>query len=430
MINKIKVVFFNVAKKGFFHLLSANLVLQFAGFSSQFFIAGFLSSTDLGRIKIMQSIIQLMVVVAGIGLNSSVLKLCSEGRGEKDVNSIYFSGLIITFFSTLVFYLVLLEFAFYGAISSDDIINKVMCIFGLAIIPIALNNYHTSYYQALKKIKEIAKIQVTTKIITLIAIVLCTYYFYLFGFIFATLIGFVLTSTYFLLLSKKSFFCGYNNLRSIKALINYAKEHVYYAKYSTFANVSGQFSIVADIIFINYLVEDRSSIGQYAFALTLVLLLDLLLSTIQQISAPYFSSKENDRLAFLSSFKKYQNYLYIIVCLLPIIVFILFSYMVPHLFSGKYSLALQLLPILLLAWCLRALFALKGVAFWGGGFVRVSSLLGVVNMVISIPLLYIGAHNGIFGVAFAKFLATLIAYTTVSVTFYFTYYKSNLDHAN
>lgn len=423
MINKTLALLTNINKKGFFHLLSANFVLQLAGFSSQFFVAGFLEPIDLGRIKIMQSIIQVIVVLASIGLNSSVLKLCSEQRPEQEKDAIYFSGLLITLLSTFIAYLLLITLASLNALSQDQVINNVMYVFALAIIPIAVNGYQTAYFQASKLVKKIAKIQVSTKLIALVLVITLTYYFTLMGFVIATLIGFILTSTYFISSSKKPLKSGWHYLNNIKGFSDNCKKHIYYAKYSSLANVAGQVAILADILFLNFFIEDRSAIGQYAFALTLVLILDLLLSTIQQMCAPYFSGMENNKVALLNSFKKYQGYLYMIVCFLPIAIYFSFSYLVPVLFGDKYNVAIELFPMLLAVWSIRALYALKGVAFWGGGKIKVTSILGLINLIISFPILYIGTNYSVFGVAFAKFIAMFISYFVMSTTFYLTYYK-------
>jgi O-antigen/teichoic acid export membrane protein len=429
LINKTKAVFLSVGKKGFFHLLSANLLLQLAGFASQFFVAGFLEPIDLGRIKIMQSIIQIIVILAGVGLNSSVLKLCSENRTQQETEAIYLSGLIVTLLSTFIAYFCLIALSFLNALSTDEVINNLMFIFAIAIIPIAINSYQTAFLQAVKRVKDIAKIQVTTKIIAIVLIIVLTYYFSLIGFLVATIFGFFFTSALFIYKTREAIYSGSRSISNLENFFIFVKEHLYYAKYSSIANVSGQLAIVADMLFINYFIEDRASIGQYAFALTLVLILDLLLSTIQQMCAPYFSGMENNRIALLSSFKKYQGYLYIIVIILPVCVYIALSLIVLYAFDEKYSQALQLFPFLLSAWAIRALYSLKGVVFWGSGYVKLSSILGIINIALSIPLLYIGAHYNVIGVATAKLIAMLISYCTVSTTFYFLYYKK-IDHAS
>ncbi|MEI8085006.1 MAG: hypothetical protein WCG93_02195, partial [Paludibacter sp.] len=70
--NQDKMNFFqNVREKGFFHLLSANLLIQFFAFASQLLVAGILASDDIGRIKIIQTYFSVFIILAGMGFNAS-----------------------------------------------------------------------------------------------------------------------------------------------------------------------------------------------------------------------------------------------------------------------------------------------------------------------------------------------------------------------
>jgi O-antigen/teichoic acid export membrane protein len=71
----------NVASKGLFHLVSANILIGFFGFGSQLLVAKLLSPTELGQIRTIQSYIGVASIIAGFGFNGAVLKLCSEKRG-------------------------------------------------------------------------------------------------------------------------------------------------------------------------------------------------------------------------------------------------------------------------------------------------------------------------------------------------------------
>ena len=80
----IKIFLRKIQEKGFFHLLSANILIQIFAFASQLFVAGILSPEDIGRIKIIQTYLSVFSVIAGMGLNASTLKICSEGREHKE----------------------------------------------------------------------------------------------------------------------------------------------------------------------------------------------------------------------------------------------------------------------------------------------------------------------------------------------------------
>lgn len=70
----------NLFNKGFFHFFTAQGFVLIAGFISQFFVAGFLDPSDMGRIKIMQTYISFSALICGLGFDISLLKLASEKK--------------------------------------------------------------------------------------------------------------------------------------------------------------------------------------------------------------------------------------------------------------------------------------------------------------------------------------------------------------
>ena len=101
-------IFRRVNKNGFFHLLTVNLFIQVVLFASQLFVAGILAPDDIGRIKIIQTYLSFFSIIAGLGFNSSTLKLCSENRSKKELADLFQSALFFTIFSTFSIYTVIL----------------------------------------------------------------------------------------------------------------------------------------------------------------------------------------------------------------------------------------------------------------------------------------------------------------------------------
>jgi len=77
-------LFKDVEKKGFFHLVSANLIIGFLGFGSQLLVAKYLTPVELGQIKTIQAFINVATIIASFGFGISVLKLCSEKKSLEE----------------------------------------------------------------------------------------------------------------------------------------------------------------------------------------------------------------------------------------------------------------------------------------------------------------------------------------------------------
>src|SRR5690606_12097080 len=69
-------------RNGFFHLFFSNFLIQFMVFGSQMLVAGLISPEDLGRVKILQTIIDVSAIIAGAGLVVAVLKLVPESQNK------------------------------------------------------------------------------------------------------------------------------------------------------------------------------------------------------------------------------------------------------------------------------------------------------------------------------------------------------------
>ena len=123
----------NVAYKGFFHLLSANFIIGFLGFGSQLLVAKFLTPTELGEVRIIQSYVAVAAIIAGFGFNTAVLKLCSESRSLEEKSYIFARNIYYTIpfmAGTLCLVFIL---ARHGLLSADPVVNRWMEVYMLAI---------------------------------------------------------------------------------------------------------------------------------------------------------------------------------------------------------------------------------------------------------------------------------------------------------
>ena len=97
---KLNNILTDIYRKGFFHLFSANALIHLIEFGSQMFVAGILIADDFGRIKSLQTFAAVGVIIAGLGFNTSILKLCSEKDMRADEKQVLFAS---AFKSTLFF---------------------------------------------------------------------------------------------------------------------------------------------------------------------------------------------------------------------------------------------------------------------------------------------------------------------------------------
>jgi len=401
----ILIIFRNIRQKGFFHLLSANLLIQVVAFTSQLFVAGILSPDDIGRIKIIQTYVSIFSIVAGMGFNSSTLKLCSENRTPEERNSIFQSALFFTILSTISLYIIIVVLNFFGIFSSDKLIQWLI---PLGLFPIISNSVFmvfVSYFQATKKIKLLSNLTISNKVISIIAIVLFTYWIGIKGYYVAYNLSFILMLAVCFRYYKSG---SWVNIFSPKNVSMFSI-HWNYARTSMAAYLLSEISAYVDILLISFFIPDMKQIGYYSFALTITVVLKIIPSTVQQITIPYFSALAHQKTEFLLAFKRYNKLLYFIVAGTLLAVMLFVPFLLHFIFAGKYDPSLQYFPFLAIGWSLRLLSQLQNGAIFGLGKIQYNVYTSLITLAFNVILISISIYFfGLLGAAYASVLGGLV----------------------
>ena len=219
MYNLFKTQLSNLTSRGFFHLLSANVLIQAVAFASQLFVAGILSPDDVGRIKVIMTFLSVFSVIGGMGFNGSTLKLCSENRSQGEVRQIFSVGVLFTVISTVAFYLLALLLNSFGLFSADKMIQWLI---PMGLFPVITNSVFmvlVAYFQAIKEIKIMSRITIVNKLISIAAIVLLTWLLGIKGYYIAYNISFIIMLIVAMRLLKADFSFKKNNVKISKIRI-------------------------------------------------------------------------------------------------------------------------------------------------------------------------------------------------------------------
>ncbi len=407
-LNPISQLLTNITKKGFFHLLSANVIIGFLGFGSQLLVAKFLTPIELGQIKAMQSFIGVGTILAGFGFNTAVLKLCSEKRSSEERAFIFKQNFYYTIAPILLVITGLFCLAKFGLLSPDKTINKWLPLYMLVIPTAVYASLIMVYLQALKKIQLMARMQVLIRLFGFIILIPATYFYGLIGFILSTIfIGYIALIP--LLNLVKDSFVG-----KVKAKAVFPQSF-YYAKWSAGANVIATISQFTDIFMLNYFIKDRVSFGYYSFATIFIIGLNYITSSVQSIATPYFSEKSDDKKEFLRVLKKYEKLMILLALGVSIIAFLIIPPFIEIVYGNSYASAGLYFRILVLKYFFYGCYSLLGVAILGLGKMQYNFLSVSISVPISLFLSYFFIISyGIIGAAVAQALAYFITLIIVS----------------
>jgi len=412
MVERIKEIIKDTYSKGFFHLFSANSLIQVIEFGSQFFVAWILLADDIGRIKSFQSFSSIAVIIAGIGFNSSILKLCSEKETPLIEKQVLFSaGIKATLLFSFLTLITILGLSKFNFISNDSITNRLFIYYSLSVPLVALNNLLIAYYQALKAFKKVSVLLVIARLIHVTLIIGLTYLFKLKGFVVGVVLGFLISSI--ILILKTDFLVGWKKTRKEHYLKNWNL-----AKYAFLAQAVNMTTLYLDVFILNHLIEDTQEFGYYGFALTLIAGLRVIVSTIQQFVIPFFSEFSSNQEQSVKAFKRANNLFTLIVLGTAVVSFFLIPLLIPFLYSGKYDDSMKYFQFLIISWVIRSLPGLKSPFMFANGYVKIIFYNMLLVLFISaLPYWYLIKTYKINGALYGQLFTAIVFFIVVNISY-------------
>lgn len=404
-----RIVLADIARKGFFHLLSANFLVNLLAFGSQIVVVRFLTAVELGQVKTLQSFVSVAVILAGFGFNAAVLKLCSEKRPPEEREEIYLRNLRYIAVPIGVVLAGLLAASRLGLLSPDPAVNRWMPVYMWTVPALTYIALTLAFLQALKKIRTLARMQLYIGGLGFAALVGATALYGIDGYIIAKVAaGYVLLASLFLLVKPG----GGRAAAAGKDIFN---QSLFYAKWSVAGNAVAAIGLYVDIFLLNYLIADRVQFGYYSLAVIFINGLFQLTHTIQTIATPYFSEKSGDRGEFIRVLKKYQGLMVRLALAVSLVLFFAVPAFIRLIYGGEYGPAGFYFRILLLKFIFRSCAALPGVAILGLGKMRYNFAVVSISVPLSILFSYILIINyGLIGAAWAQGISYLVALLIVA----------------
>ena len=401
MLKKILANISYLKAKGFFDLLSVNFLTQFLGFGSLLLVAKFLTSEELGAVKILQSYTAIFVILAGFGFNSAVLKVCAEDRTDNEKDGILRLAVSRAGITTIITMLLIIALAVSGLITSSQYLSFWLIVYATSIPLQVLAAIFIVFLLAKKQIKEMARSQAIVKIQSVIIIVACSLLWGFKGFIFATIAAYALGLWPFLRQIKLGFLTT--------SLEQKPPRFMKYALFSMLANGINQMGQLGDVFILDHFTEDRATIGYYALALIFIAAARQVTGTVQSITTPYFSEHDHDETWFRHHLIVNQGRMAGLSVLVAVGVFILAWIIVPLVYGTAYSPALVFLAILLIKYIVWSSSAVMGAALLGLGMMHYSFVVVAIATPIGLMLSYLLLQQfGVIGVAWGQVGASVV----------------------
>ncbi|WP_223546401.1 oligosaccharide flippase family protein [Priestia aryabhattai] len=413
VLDKFFILFKLALNKGFFHLLSANLLIQIAGFGGQIFLTRILSVEEIGKIKILQTYLGLALIIASVGINTAVLKLCSQKISEQEKKAIFSTGVKINIFTSFFLVILTVILAHFQLLSGSKEVNNLLKIYLLQIPALTLSGLSVNYLQSQKKVQEISYIQSISKIII---ILVSTGIAYTFGFI-SYIQSLIVTNilTLFLLFPLLK-----NELKELLVTkINY-KITASLLKIGSFAfgaNLLGNMLLNFNIILVSILTSNSREVGYYGIANLIITTLMMIPSTLNQIMIPYISEVSGDYEKVKNILKKFRVRSIFLISIVSVVSASLVPILLPIVFGEEYSNSVVYFQILLVGMFFWSLYSPKGITLMSVGRTDLNFYTSLLSFVINLILNYVLIKKyGMIGAATAN---TLTYFCTIFINGYF-----------
>ncbi|WP_241138748.1 lipopolysaccharide biosynthesis protein [Bacillus mycoides] len=385
-------------KKGFFSLLLTKFLVQFVGFGSVILVAKFISPESMAQIKSLQTYLILAVLIGTFGLDTAILKYCSEPRKDNEKSyllsyairrSIIFCVIAVLLFNLFLFFVPKYSIFQWG-------------LYTLCIPMLAMTNILMSYLLALKKINRMAVIQSVIKVQNAVFIIIGTWLFGIKGFIIATVLG--------LLLGLLPLFKEINSMKishKISSKVPYAFWNI--AFFSFLANFTNNIGNYADIIIMDSFTTDRVEMGYYAIATIFLLGATQVTATLQSIYTPYLAEKNKDIKALKAMTFNIQKKTIIISIVVGVAVYIVSMIFVPIFYGEAYINTAKYTGILMIKYVLYSSYAITAAMLVSLGKMRENFYVTIISTPIALFSSYLAIQNfSVVGVAWAQVFNGLI----------------------
>lgn len=383
-------------KKGFFHLLSTNFLVQFLGFGSTLVVAKLVTVEELGNIKLLQSYAGIFAVVAGFGLSTALLKFSSETEDDSTRAAIFAASLRNALFATLGTLLVGAVLALMGLLSSNPSLRGWMVLYSLVVPSAVATNLMITFLQSQKRLHSLAKAQALVRSQSFLAVILATWIWGFPGFVAATVISMAVG---LVPLIRE---VGGNAFSSASERLPAGFFRISaFTLVSSLVSTAGQY---ADIFILDHFSVDRKELGYYALATLFIMACSQVINTIQQFLSPYFCRRSGDAAWFRASVMKAQLATTLFSAVLALAVFALGWTLVRYVFGGEYASTLDYLSVLLLRFVIWSGYAVSGgVAIFALGKVGLDFIRSLVSVVVGTACSFILLQKyGIVGVAWGQ----------------------------
>lgn len=359
------------------HVFLSFLIAKVCGFLGSIVIIRLLSENDYGVLSVVMAVFAIFLPFSGLGSNQILLRYgsISENNDKQKLSSyLFYKG----FFYEIILVLIFLGFSFLYEKKYDNV-YLIFLFCGVRLLGFYLSNHIQTYYRIIGKNSVFANVNNVINIGGFIILVVFTYFWKFYGYLFAIAIIPYLS----LFWLKKEIFSTKNTAPENK------NELWRFGIFTAATSVISETLFALDILLLGFLLNENA-VANYKVAILLPSNIPFLAISFMQSDYPLLSKNYQNK-TFLTSYIKNYYKIFIPVCV-GILVFFYFSkdFLIKLFFGENYLENDNLMMVLLFGFTFGMLSRnLFGNLLPAVGKIEINTWVSVISLILLTCVSYI-----------------------------------------
>ncbi|AND84135.1 oligosaccharide flippase family protein [Clostridium tyrobutyricum] len=375
-------------KKGLVQIFSANFINKIIQFGIVMLLTRILSVNLYGKFVYAQSILNMFLLLEGLGMVSGSLQYCSmENIEEKRLSYFKYAIKIGGMFNLIIAVCIIIYTTFFKL----PVEGSTQILFYMSLMPL-LTIFFNEIQVLLRsefRNNEFSSLTVINTLLYFMGNIVLGRYFSIKGIIIGRYISYIISILIGIYMIR-------NGLKKL-VKIDYPKlkEKKDFLKYSVvccFTNAMSQILYMMDTFFVGIIIKDSSVVASYSAAAQIPFNLTFIPMSIMIFAYPYFARHWNDKKWIKDKYKMLIKYLFIFNLIITIILIVFAPYIINIVFTRKYSDAVTNFRILSIGYLVAGTFRTpSGNILASMKLVKVnfynSMITGIANILLNVILI-------------------------------------------
>lgn len=367
---------------GFLHIFGSGFLNKIIAFLSTFILIKILSKTQYGVYSYAQNIINIFMIVSGLGIVSGLLQIfCENGNDDKKINQYMKKGATFGIIVNLILALIIFIYSFFTNNSFDGLKDLLRWMMFIPLCDLCFELI-LSYYRGRSENKKYSYITSINSVLILVLSLIGAFLYDAIGLVIARIISSIIT----IIISFIVFKFPINEI--MKSTVESLHEWRMVLRLSFISMLNNSASVIMqniDGLLLGFLLTNSNVVASYKVATYIPTGLAFLPQMLVIYIYPFFASHRNDKKWLLEKYKKIVFIFALINLVITLTVILLSKSLVPLVFGEKYSDAVVPLNILMITYFFNATFRnLSGNLLASQRKVKANLLFGIIGIIVNV----------------------------------------------